>query len=170
MLISEHFVIVLLLEARLRRHVSRRRPRPRLLKFARHVRNKARKIMMNRVLLLRPIKQLQPRLTLAYLGTVYLWNARQSCKFRVKVAGFWNTPSAPSVIVAVEIFTKASSRLKKNEWCGVLMINAAFHFSNEACRAYWNLVHLRQRFSPNFEERTCDFYFILFWMFYLNIF
>lgn len=72
MLISEHFVIVLLLEARLRRHVSHRPSRPRLLKFARHVRNKARKIMMNRVLLLRPIKQLQPRLTLVYLGTVYL--------------------------------------------------------------------------------------------------
>lgn len=70
-LIGKHFMMVLLLAARLRRHVSRRHRRSLLLNFARYV-HKSHKIMMNRVLLLRSIKQLQPRLTLAYLGTVYL--------------------------------------------------------------------------------------------------
>jgi len=44
-----------------------------------HAVRKTRKIMLNRVLLLRPIKQLQPRLTLTYLGAVYLRKRRNMC-------------------------------------------------------------------------------------------
>lgn len=76
---------------------------------------KAHEIMMNRaLLLLRPIKQLQPRLhfRLPWNG-LPLKRARSRQVSRVKDAGFWNTRkrTSPVIIVAMEIFTKASSRL-----------------------------------------------------------
>lgn len=116
---------------------------------------KIRKIMLNRVLLLRPIKQLQPRLTLAYLGAVYL-RSRTAQRVRSRefcskdAGGFWNTPSkhypSPSQWKCI-----CEGKFEANEWDASRVDDKyGLSFFERACRfprRIKALVHLDRCFS-----------------------